>query len=66
MLDRERNYYNARRRKLRQRYQNKFIVVVGKKITGVYDTHAEAYADARRLYDVGAFLICNTAVQHRI
>ncbi|WP_276133731.1 hypothetical protein [Polluticoccus soli] len=66
MLDKERRYYNEHRHKLRQIYQNKFLVVVGKKIIGIYDTHADAYADSRKVFDVGAFLICNTALPHRI
>lgn len=66
MLDKERRFYNARRHKLRQLYQNKFIVIVGKEITGVYETHADAYAEARKLFEIGTFLICNTSVQHRM
>lgn len=66
MLDRERRYYNQRRRKLKEKYQNKYIVVVGRRIVGVYDTHAEAFADSRITFETGAFLICNTALPHRI
>ncbi|WP_276133732.1 hypothetical protein [Polluticoccus soli] len=66
MLDRERRYYNTRRRKLQKKYQYKFIVLVGRKIVGVYDTHAEAFADSRKTFETGAFLICDTSVPHRI
>lgn len=66
MLDTETAYYNKNRHKLRELYKNKYIVIVGKKVVGVYDSHAEAYAEARKDYDIGVFLICNTALSQRL
>jgi hypothetical protein len=61
MLDREMDYYNANRQKFRKLYENKHIVIVGKKVIGVYDSHVEAYAEIRKTCEVGTFIICNVA-----
>jgi hypothetical protein len=66
MLDTERQFYNTRRHKLREIYQGKFLVIVGKRIMGVYETHAEAYTNSRQAFEIGDFLICNTSVPHKI
>ncbi len=57
MLEIEIQYYKNNEKKLLEKYLEKYIVIVGKGVVGVYDTHAEAYAESRKEYRVGTFLI---------
>ena len=66
MLTTEINYYNTNRHKLCEQYKDQYIVVVGRRVIGAYASHKEAYAETAKKYEVGTFLICNTALSHRL
>lgn len=57
MLNREIEYYHRNWLKFRKTYPNKYLVFVGKKVVGVYDTHVDAYDATVQGHEVGTFLI---------
>jgi hypothetical protein len=66
MLTTEIDYYNANRHKLREQYKDQYIVVVGRQVIGAFPSHKDAYTEAVKEYELGTFLICNTALSHRL
>lgn len=61
VLEKETEYFNASRRKFLTLYGDKFIVIVGRRVMGVYDSHSEAYTQICKTHAVGTFIICNAA-----
>jgi len=57
MLEEEYKYYKDNQKALLERYSNKAIVIMGKKIVGIYDSEELAYKDSVSKYKLGAFLI---------
>lgn len=57
MLDKEFNYYKDHQEELVQKYNGKFLAIVGEEVAGVFDTALEAYAEMKRKYALGTFLI---------
>jgi len=57
MLDKEFNYYRNHQAELVQKYDGKFLVIKEDIVEGVYDSHLEAYTEAKKKYEVGTFLI---------
>ena len=57
MLHVEFKYYRDNHHKLVDKYEHKFLVIKGKKILGVYDSHAEAYDETIKKEELGTFLI---------
>lgn len=57
MLEKEFQYYLDHQQELVERYPQKFVVIVGNEVVGVFDTDVEAYKFATGKYDPGTFLI---------
>jgi hypothetical protein len=57
MLDKEYKYYLSNQKALLKEYKGKVLVIKDEKITGVYDSEAEAYQDSILKYELGTFLI---------
>jgi hypothetical protein len=57
MLDKEFKYYIEHQKELVKKYNNKFIVIKGSTILGVYDSDSEAYNETLKNHELGTFLI---------
>lgn len=57
MLNTEFKYYHDKHRELLKKYAIKFVVIKGKKIIGVYNSHSEAYKGTIKTEELGTFLI---------
>lgn len=57
MLEKEFEYYLKNQNDLVEKYNNKYIVIIGEKVVGAYNTDAEALIDAEKKYQLGTFLI---------
>lgn len=57
MLEREVYYYEKNKRKFKELYNGKYIVIKNKAIIGIYDTHSEAYHNTITDNEVGTFII---------
>ncbi len=57
MLVTEFKFYRENHSRLIEKYHNKYIVIKGKKVIGVYNSHAEAYFDTKKSEELGTFLI---------
>ena len=57
MLNKEFKYYLKHQDEFVQKYDGKFIVLMGTKVIGVYDTDLEAYLESAKEHEIGTFLI---------
>jgi len=57
MLDKEFKYYLAHQNELLPLYNGKYVMIVGEKVAGAYDTISEAYYKGRDQYGLGNFLL---------
>jgi len=57
MLKQEFQYYLDHQQELVKKYQNKFLVIKGQEVVGIYDTKQEAYDEATSKFELGTFLI---------
>lgn len=57
MLEREFQYYREHQEELAQKYDGKYIVIIGENVVGAYDSEIEAYNEAKKDHEVGTFLI---------
>jgi hypothetical protein len=57
MLENEFEYYLENQNELVEKYNGKFIVIKGKSVIGVYDSHSEAYNETQKTLALGTFLI---------
>ncbi|MDR3189209.1 MAG: DUF5678 domain-containing protein [Prevotellaceae bacterium] len=57
MLDKEFKYYLKHQNELVKEYNNRFVVIVGTKVVGAYDTFDEALFKTAEKYEPGTFLI---------
>jgi hypothetical protein len=57
MLEQEFNFYKEHQDELVKKYKGKFLAIVGQEVVGVFDTELEAYAEMKKKYPVGTFLI---------
>ena len=56
-LDREYEFYKGNKESLLPKYEGKFIVIVGEKVVGSFDTREEAIDEAVKDHKPGTFLI---------
>ena len=56
-LDKEFEYYRVNKKDLLSKYEDKFIVIVGHEIIGVFDDDIEAVESARKSHSPGTFLV---------
>jgi hypothetical protein len=57
MLDNEFTYYKDHQDELVERYNGKFIAIVGTEIKGAFDTELDAYLVMKKDHSVGTFLV---------
>ena len=57
MLEKEVDYYHRNWLKFRKLYPDKYLVFIGKKVIGVYDSHVDAYNTTVQDNEIGTFLI---------
>jgi hypothetical protein len=57
MLEKEFKYYLDHQEELIKKYNDQYIVIVGDKVVGSYDTQRQAYDETIREYEEGTFLI---------
>lgn len=57
MLAIEFKYYRINYRRLQEKYSDKFIVIKGKKVIGIYNSHLEAFCETIKHEELGTFLI---------
>ena len=57
MLEKEFKYYIDNQAKLVEKYNGKYIVIVGNHVVGTYDTEIQAYIKSAKKYTLGTFLI---------
>jgi len=65
MLVSEFKYYRTNYGRLREKYSNKYIVIKGKRIIGIYNSHAEAFEGTIKNEALGTFLIQQIADDNR-
>ncbi len=57
MLDKEYKYYLEHQQELQKQYNGRFLVIIGEKVVGDYESQREAYLDSIKKYQLGTFLI---------
>jgi len=57
MLEREFEFFKAHQEELVQKYLDRFLVIKGQTLIGVYDSELEAYTTTKKDHEVGTFLI---------
>lgn len=65
MLDREFKFFIDNQKALAEKYQGKFLVIVGEEVVASFDTETEAYFYAIDKYEIGSFLLqlCEVGAQ---
>lgn len=56
-LQKQLDYFKSNQNELVKKYEGKFLVIKDEKVQGIYDTEIEAYADAKKKFKLGTFLI---------
>ena len=56
-LSKELDYYIAHQSELVEKYDGRYVVIVGKKIVGVFDSIDQAISSASEKYQLGKFLV---------
>jgi len=56
-LDKEFKYFLDHQSELVNRYNGRYVVIVGQKVVGDYDTETEAYYSSIKKYELGSFII---------
>jgi hypothetical protein len=57
MLERENNFYIAHQAEFKERYPNKWLVIVGESLWGIYDKVSDAAKEALQQFESEEFLI---------
>ena len=57
MLEKEYQYFQDNRDSLVEKYSGRFIVIVGNKVEGGYDSFEEAFYKSQETNELGGFLI---------
>lgn len=57
VLEQEYNFFLKKRQSLLPTNENKFVVIVGEQIAGIYESVSEALKEAVKNYKLGTFLI---------
>ena len=56
-LERELEYFNARKAELLKAYQGKFVLIKGDQLVGAFDTAATAYEEGVSKFGIESFLV---------
>ena len=65
-LERENAFYEAHRDEFREKYYDKYLLITGEELYGVYDKFADAAKTALDNYEPGDFLIHKPSDEDRI
>jgi hypothetical protein len=57
MFTKELDYFIAHQDELVKKYRDKFLVIIGEKVIGVYDNISEAYWETQKNHELGTFMI---------
>jgi hypothetical protein len=57
MLDKEFQYYLDNQNILVEKYDGRYIVIVGEKVVGDYDGYPQALSNSLKNYEMGTFLV---------
>ena len=57
MLEVEYQYYKSREADFVRDHEGKYLGIVGQNVVGVFDTELEAYANLKKTYGLGKFLL---------
>ncbi|MBT1698263.1 hypothetical protein KK083_15325 [Fulvivirgaceae bacterium PWU4] len=57
MLEQEFKYYLTHQKELVEKYKGQFIVIVGEKVVGAYDSFEKALSESQNKFEAGKFLI---------
>lgn len=57
MFDKEFKYYVDHQAELVEKYNGKFLIIVGIEVVGVFDTQLEAYQAGQAQFGLGNFLL---------
>lgn len=57
MPENEMKYFIEHQKELVEKYYNKFIILKGNNVVGVYDSISDAYNEASKKYELGTFSI---------
>ena len=57
MFEAEKAFYEAHKAEFREKYLNKWLVIVGDSLFGVFDTTKEACETVMQLYEPGEFMV---------
>ena len=57
MLNQEFNFYLAHQKELTEKYNGKFLVIIGEDVVGSYDSFESALLESQKKYQIGKFLI---------
>jgi hypothetical protein len=57
MLEQEFKYYLANQKELVEKYNGKFLVIIGEEVVSSYDSYEDALFDSQKKYEIGKFLI---------
>jgi hypothetical protein len=57
MLKKEFSYYLEHQSELLKKYNNRFLVIIGEKVVGDYDSHEHALFQTQKKHKLGTFLI---------
>ena len=56
-LKKQFEYYVAHQAEIVEKYNGKFVIIVGEQVVGAFDTEMEAYAAAIEKYEAGTFML---------
>ncbi len=57
MLEKEFQFYLDHQEDLVEKYEGKYVVIIGEEVVGVFDSDEEAYFGSEKKYEEGTFLI---------
>jgi hypothetical protein len=66
MLECENAFYDAHQTEFREKYFNKWLIIAGESLWGVYDKFADAAKDAMKQFGQGDFMIHKPADDGKI
>jgi hypothetical protein len=66
IFEKEQAYYKAHKDEFREKYLNKWLIIVGDSLYGVYDTIPEAVKNATKQYKPGEFMLHRPADDDRL
>ncbi len=60
-LEKEYQFFKAKKDELLAKYENKFIVIRGQEVIAAYDSMTDAIEETKKQYELGTFLVQHIA-----